>query len=1163
MKRFRLDLGARRRRFAVTSLGIVALSLGLSALAEEPPAEGPPPAEAEEVFTEQSIYIPYAKLRAIFEKEGRGVFLPYEEFQELWKAARENTRPPVEAKPPIDALITESQNEATVSEDVVRVSSRLKIELLAEGWNEIPLRLGGAAITQAMLGDEPARIVFDPGTGHKLLIEQKDRQARLVELSLEYVKAFAKTPGRNSVSFDAPQALVSRWRIRIPEAGVKVSVQPLIAATEVPEDDQADAGADQTVVLAFVGAAPTVRIDWTPKAEGARGLEALANVQSEQQVTIDEGVTRTRTRLTYDISRAELSRLLVEVPGDQKIVNVFDANIRQWSVEQVDDGQRVTAELFEPAKLSQSVTIELERFTGDEKQTELTVPVVRAVGTGRQQGVVVVEVAAGLRAEATKHTGLLQVDAAELPAGLAQRTWAFSYRYVSLPFDLALRVDKVEPRITAESLVEATLEPDELTLNTVILCNVEQAGVFRLDLDIPAGYDVRHVSGQVVSGAQPVEVDGHYLEGDDKTHLVVNLSRKAFGKVALAVRLHRRLAEPDLLTPTGRAVDLRLEVPRMTAGTVERASGRLLVRAPESLRVNPGADVEGMRSVSFTEAVQGLGFLRTDSSSGARPVLAYAYAQEDVSLPLVVERRKPHVTARQLLTMRVDAGVVKYEASFFYDVKYSGVQSLRIDVPAALAGEIRNQTAGIRDKEIDPQPEDVPEGYVAWSLAGETEFLGGVNILLAWEEKIEELEVGKSIERDIPCLRPMDVDRAWGQIVLAKAETIDVQATGTPQGVRPIDPQHDLMPGAKVEGGALAFEFHDDWSLEVTATRYQLEEVKRTSIERAVLQMVVTRGGQVSVQALYRMRSAQQRMAVRLPESVAFDSEPLRINGRAVPLERGDQQDFFVPLAGQDADKPFLLELRYTMSGMGTRLECPVFPAEPAVQKVYICAYLPEELAYLGSTGPWTDELVWRRQPVLDFVPRPRDSAGSLANWVIQGLGVPGNPATTFHTDGRMYMFSTLQPPSGAAGALRLFTLDEDWLSVLVLLPVVVVGLVLLRAGASVRWLAGGAFVVLLVLAGVFLPTFVRQVVDNRLLCAVLIVLVVWLLQYVVWTRSRVRVVATPEQARAEAALARSKAGVEAAPPAETAEPPPEPDIAEADSEATDEDPKEGGGDDA
>lgn len=1144
-----MNLNAKRHGLAFLLLVLAALAFAPAARAADPPESGEDGTAPKKAATEQSIYIPYTKLRTVFEKEGRGVFLPYEEFQELWQAARDNTRRPPDDKPPVSALITEARNEATVLKDVVRVNSELKIEVLAEGWSEIPLRLADAAIIRAVLDDKPARIVFEPGIGHKLLIEKRDRKTGVLSLSLEYVKAFTKSPGQNGVSFEAPQAPVSRWRIHIPETGVKVSIRPLIAATEVPEGDPSGEQPDQTIVLAFVGAAPTVRIDWTPKSEGATGLEALANVQSEQHVTVDEGVIRTRSRLTYDISRAELLRLLVEVSATHQIVNVFDPNIRQWSVETVEGRQRITAELFEPAKKTQSVTVELEKFTKQKTESgkpkgdtallvgaareaasisgreELKIPVIRALGVGRQQGVVVVEVAEGLRAEVTKHTGLMQVDTTDLPTSLAKGGWAFSYRYVSLPFDFSLRVEPVQPRITADSLIVANLQPEQLTLDMLAVYNIERAGVFRLDLNIPAGYEVRHVRGCEAPGAEPAQVDTHYLESDEKTHLVVNLSRKALGRVALAVKLQKRLAEPDLLSPTGKTAELLLGIPRVTRTTVERAGGRLLIRAPESLRVNPHK-LEGLRSISFKEAREGTASLRDSRFSQSRPVLAYAYTQEDVRLTLAVERRKPHVTVRQLLKVQVEAGVMEYAASFFYEIKYSGVQSLRIDVPADLASEIRNETPNVREKEIDPPPEDLPEGYVAWSLSGETEFTGNVTIRLTWEEKIEKLDVGKSIERTIPHLRPTAVDRAWGQIVLAKAETIDVQATGESRGIRPIDPQHDLMAGADATGGALAFEFHDDWALGITATRYQLEEVKRTSIERAVIRMVVTRSGQTSVQALYRMRSARQRLAVKFPQNVDFANEPLRINGRPIPLERGDKNDFFIPLSGQDADDLFLLELRYSVKDGGMRLKCPVFSSEPAVQKVYLCVYLPRELAYLGSTGPWTDEVLWRWSPILGCKTFPTMSSSRLIAWGTQDLNIATNPADTFHTDGRPYLFSTLRPPQGAEGTLRLFTLDEDWLSILVLVPIILIGLFLLRKKAAARWLAAGMFVVLLVLTAIFFPTLVAQIVDDKLLCAVLIVLVAWMIQYVVWTRPRDPVVAMRRKAREEATLARIGAKV-------------------------------------
>jgi len=1156
-------------------LGVLAMAaiLPLVSAAENPPAEksaAPPaaPPAAPGVLSappapppvrEESIYIPYTKLREVFEKEGRGVFLPYEKFQALWQAARDKTAAPAEAKPPVDALITEVENKATVSKDVLKVSAVARIEVLKEGWVEVPLRLGDVALTLATLDDQPARIVSDGG-GYKLLIEKKGKQPQQYTLKLEFAKAYTKAPGQNSVSIDTPQAPVSKWEVRIPEAGVKVNIQPLLAATEVPP--AAGAKAEETVVLAFVGAAPTVRIDWTPKAEGAKGLEALASVKVEQEVRIDEGVTRTRTRLAYEISRAELTRLEIEVPADQKVVNVFDANVREWSVAPAGATQKISAQLFEPAKQAQNLVVEIEKFGGEASAAQpppagaeaqpraagpqvadITVPVVRALGVGRQQGVVVVQVASGLRAEAAKQTGLSQLDAGDLPPALARAKWDFSYRYAALPFDLALRVEKVQPRILADSFVEVRLGTESLSERLLTVYTIERAGVFRLEFDVPEGYDVRSVRGTQASGAEAAQIDSHHLEGEKKTRLIVNLSRKALGKVAVEVQLHKALHEPDLLAPTGKAAAIPLVIPRVVLAAVERETGRLIVYAPESITVNPTA-AAGLRSIPVAEALQGSG--AAAESGPDRSVLAFAYTQEPVTLALSAERRKPQVTVQQLLVARIESGVVKYECTLFYEILYSGVKSLRLDVPKDLAADIRVVTDRIRRQTLEDaqRPKDTPEGCEAWSLAGETEFMGKVTVRLAWERAIDKLDVGKSIALTIPRLIPRDVYRAWGQIVLAKAETIDVQESAEPgkvAGLRPIDPQNDLMPGASVPSAARAFEFHDEWALAVVATMYKLEDVKRTSIERALVRTVVTLGDRWPVQALYRMRSARQRLLVKLPAGVAFDTEPLRLGGRPVPLERGEAEgtSFFVPLVGQKADEPFLLELRYTVPAGALCVECPAFPEEPAVQKVYLSVYLPKEWDYLGSRGPWTEEIAWRFTPAGLRPLAHQTDASLITKWVRQGLAVQGNPEENFPIDGRQYLFSTVGAADPPAGALRLVAVDHTWLAVAVVVVISGLGIVLMFTRAAVRLIAAGGFVVLVVLTGVFAPTFAQQAFNFVTFAAVFMVLVLWALWYILWTRPRDPRVIARREAREAARIAAAQVRTPpSAPPPPPASPP-------------------------
>ena len=113
-----------------------------------------------------------------------------------------------------------------------------------------------------------------------------------------------------------------------------------------------------------------------------------------------------------------------------------------------------------------------------------------------------------------------------------------------------------------------------------------------------------------------------------------------------------------------------------------RTSGRLLVYAPEGLRINP-KEQKGLRPISPAEAIANMESTRGGRFPGLAELVAYAYTQEPASLIVEAQRRKPYIEARELLTAHIESGVVKFEATFFYDIRYSGVRQLRIDVPAA------------------------------------------------------------------------------------------------------------------------------------------------------------------------------------------------------------------------------------------------------------------------------------------------------------------------------------------------------------------------------------------------------------------------------------------------------------------------------------------------
>lgn len=1050
---------------------------------------------ADSAFREQSIYIPFDRLHSVFEQDSRGVFLPYEEFMQLWTAARGSPAERTE-KHPADHLISAVEGQIRVGGEVISATARLRIEVFKEGWNRIPLNLGDSALQSATLDGAPARLLPQPNGETAVLIHKEGPDPREYKLTLEFAKAFSSSPGRNTVTFSAPRAPVSQWEVIIPAPGVDVDIEPAIAVTRKSEPQDAA----QTRVLAFVGAAPRIRLGWTPKAEGARGLEALASVRGDMRVSVEEGTTHIRAELEYAISRAALKQVRVDVPAGYRVINVHDPNVREWTIAETDGGQRVTAELFEPADTRQKLAIELKAFG---EQERLVLPQVSARGVHRQQGTLVVDIADNLRAETAERQGLLQLDEGDLPAHLgaerAGRRWDFAYRYAGLPYALVLNVEKISPRIVADTLVSAHLQPESIDLNTDMILDVRRAGTFQFMVRIPSGYDVRSVQGDSLrKGVSPASVESHHETGDGR--LEINLNRQANGLTGVRIRLRRTLSEPALLTPTGESAALEIPLPRFESPFLASEKGYLVLFSPESLRLN-ARTTEGLRAVSQQD-VSGAGWTLPSNSDKERLSLAFAYAGQPVRFVLGAERRRPHVSVRQLQQLRVEPGVVRHDIGLHYSIRYSGVPSLLVALPLDRVGDIRLISGGLRHSVVEDPTSlsaDLPEDAVVWKLVADTELFGERTVRFLWEEKVDGLGDGAVIE--LPRIQPLRTERSWGQIVLTKDDFIDIRPVDSPEGLRPIDPQYDLAGGARVANAARAFEFHEPWSLRVKARRYTARDVKATSIERALVRGVLTRSGVTSIQALFRMRSARQRLKIQLPESVSFDTRPVRLDGRPVALEDGGNGTFHIPLAGQDQNKPFLLELRYTIADVGKRLQCPEFPDEPAIQKVYLSAYYPAEQSYLGYSGAWHDEMVWALHGV-SSLPRPVKSAERLLGWVSEGVSTDGDDSIgEFATDGQRVLYSTLRPGAGKDGALRLHTIRRTWLNAAILIVGIGIGLALLPARASTRILVVGAIIVALLALDVFCQSLAIALFTNASVSGAAIVLVLWTMKYLLVDR--------------------------------------------------------------
>lgn len=182
----------------------------------------------------------------------------------------------------------------------------------------------------------------------------------------------------------------------------------------------------------------------------------------------------------------------------------------------------------------------------------------------------------------------------------------------------------------------------------------------------------------------------------------------------------------------------------------------------------------------------------------------------------------------------------------------------------------------------------------------------------------------------------------------------------------------------------------------------------------------------------------------------------------------------------------------------------PTFADDPAMQKVYLCVYVPQEKAVVGSVGPWTNELLKDKTPgqILfegsfnEFYTeqKVRDRIDEIKNEVVSGISNV-SAAPEFTTDGRSFLFSSLRPDPEQE--LQVFSISKWWISTGLIGMVFVIGLPLYRRHLTYQLAALFLIVAIVVMAGVFFPMLARQILNSVLFISIGLIVLVWAIGHV------------------------------------------------------------------
>ncbi len=1066
-------------------------------------------------LVEQSIYIPYDHIKDQFERDGRGVFIPYEQFNELWQRAQQNQPPVASPALPVLHAVVMANSRAKLERTLVRVDSSISLEFLQTGWHRVPLGLTGCAIQSAELDGLPCRLM-QTADGSFELVHQVEQIGR-VELRLQYVLNVTLTGSENRVAWPVPSAAINRWEISIDQPDVDITVLPAVvistgmqdstvpsvpasngdSANASPTEDNATSATDPvnpevSTVTALLGNSKTIDLRWTPRSLGAEGLEALLSLQTSLTADVQANLVRLRHELAINVQRAAIDAVDLEVPPGLRIVNVLSDGVKRWQV----TGERplLRVELFEPRQgdLRLSIETEQELVGANDQARKLTVQPIQLPNATRQPGNVTITSDKDLRIDVLGTIGLSRVNEAVVAKGI-DPTAALRFAYSAVPYQLDLQVVEWEPAIDAQQRISAQMQSRQIETQTRFLFDVRQRGIFQIPLQVGTDLEIVAVRGLAEGAYQAVRVEKFSRSTEQPDRVLVQLAAEARGTIGVVVFTTQKLPDPGLVDANAAPLPVTLAWPRVPADFVESFQGQLLLSAPESLELS----VDAATTNQFrNQALEG-----APSSGAGVQQFTYVFPEGVTTFGLLASVRRPQVFVDQINTVAIESGLWRCAVDLDYDVRFSPVQELRVDVPQDLASRVRVTSGNLTARAIQPQPNDVAEGMVAWQLSGAKPLLGRGSVQLGWDLTVPEIAVGQRATRPFDTVIVRQVDRARGQILVKRSELFDVQVGEETQGLRAIDPATELFSGRKQDDVAAALEYVGPWSLSLQVSRYELYDLKRSSVPRSLIRAVWLRNQQLSVQAIYRVNSVNQRLSIQMPPGFdpeqGFDSTPVRLDGQSVAIERGQGNSIVIPLGNRDRDQTWLLELRYTMpvstaSMMGGSIPVPTFDDGCAVQKTQMIVYLPHDWAPLNFGGPWSDDAAMD-SPVWTRMTRSSQAEAERLQWIVTPV-VPVAALSDFETDGFPFHFSSLAPPAGEAGALQV-TLVNVWLyRGLVVMVVLILGLALLRSSWSLRLAVLAAGVGLWLTAGVLWPFAIKQLDYNSLGATTFLVVGMWVL---------------------------------------------------------------------
>ena len=419
------------------------------------------------------------------------VVLPVDEYRTL----RDRANPP--ASPSPESTLTRVDYDLHVDGDSIAGRVTLSVDVLRDGWTQVPLPQGLLARDATMNG-QPVPLVQGPPP--RLLLTRAGRSV----VTLDVVMPLTASGGGESLAIPASPSAITRVQLTVPRSGVGVTLTGGFVA-------ERGETATESRWIAYGRPNQALAIAWKRKADDHRAdLPLRVRARLTQVVALGEESSQVTTTVHVDVQQGLAREVVLSLPADFTVNQVDGPTVADWDA--ADGLLRV--KLLEPVA-ADSGERGAQRSPGDRgpaggevtlvvyaearlaREGTIAIPLVRMPSAEREGGGVAIEVVGAGEIRDRQMRGLEPSDPAELGDGVARRD--SSSRGDGLPGGISTVAFRLrptsgtEPRSLAVTVVRYTPQ-------AVFVANVEEAryrvlvttrGSPAMSSPLPTGYSSR------------------------------------------------------------------------------------------------------------------------------------------------------------------------------------------------------------------------------------------------------------------------------------------------------------------------------------------------------------------------------------------------------------------------------------------------------------------------------------------------------------------------------------------------------------------------------------------------------------------------------------------------------------------------------------------------